>query len=127
MKIGDIVVVIGSESIPQMYLGRYGEVTAVWGERKVEVKLVRGVKVKGGLYHTANLDDLERVGHIGVIAEDLDWRRAIAHIHAAKRAYEEIGWAGGFALTLTINPLIRRYESGERTAELYAEVMDIKL
>ena len=35
-------------------------------------------------------------------------------------------WTGTFALSVTINPLVKRFESGERTEELYDEIMELE-
>lgn len=61
MTVGDIVVVIKSESIPSMFLGRYGRIINEYGD-KVEVLLEEGVNGKGGLSHTAYPSDLMKIG-----------------------------------------------------------------
>jgi hypothetical protein len=60
---GDIVMVVGSESIPKSYLGRYGRVTQVWEGYKVQVELVgRVVDGVGSLSHTAYPSDVRKIG-----------------------------------------------------------------
>ena len=56
----------------------------------------------------------------------LDWEMAEGHLYDTKIAYESIGFEGSFALALTINPLAKRYESGERTIELYNEILELQ-
>lgn len=56
----------------------------------------------------------------------LDWGMAEGHLYDTKIAYESIGFKGSFALALTINPLAKRYESGERTIELYNEILELQ-
>ncbi len=56
----------------------------------------------------------------------MDWGMAEGYLYEVKNAYESIGWTGTFGLTLTINPLVKRYESGERTIDLYNEIMEIE-
>ena len=60
MKIGDIVVVTGSESIPELFLGKYGEVTEDWGY-KVVVEFEQSTETMGSLSHTAYPSDLKVV------------------------------------------------------------------
>lgn len=61
MSVGDIVVVVKSESIPSEFLGRYGRITNEYGG-KVEVLLVEGVNGMGSLSHTAYPSDLLKIG-----------------------------------------------------------------
>ena len=56
----------------------------------------------------------------------MDWGMAEGHLYEVKNAYEEIGYTGSFALALTINPLVKRYENGERTIDLYNDIMDLQ-
>lgn len=53
------------------------------------------------------------------------WKQASEYIYKMKEYYEEIPH-GRLALGLVINPLIERYESGERTKELYQEIWDVQ-
>lgn len=61
MKIGDIVMVVGSESIPDMYLGNYGVITEDYGY-KLGVELAGRVGRRGALVHTATENDLKKIG-----------------------------------------------------------------
>jgi len=54
---------------------------------------------------------------------DLNWDSAKEHLQEIRMRYTEIGAAGIMALTLTLNPLLIRYEKGERTQDLYDEMM----
>lgn len=56
----------------------------------------------------------------------MNWEEAKTHLFTMKEAYEEIGWSGSFGLSMTINPLVKRFESGERTEELYEDIMDVE-
>lgn len=56
----------------------------------------------------------------------MDWGTAEGHLYDTKIMYESIGWTGSFALSVTINPLAKRYESGERTIELYNEILELQ-
>lgn len=56
----------------------------------------------------------------------MDWGMAEGHLYDTKIAYESIGFAGSFALALTTNPLVKRYEDGERTIELYNDILDLQ-
>ena len=67
MQIGDIVVVIGSSSLPISFLGAYGVVTDVLdyeGNAKVMVQFQRPSQYLRGLSHTAREIDLEKIGEI---------------------------------------------------------------
>lgn len=52
----------------------------------------------------------------------MDWKEAETYLYEIATAYKEIGWTGSFALATTINPLIKRFESGERTEELFDDI-----
>lgn len=54
---------------------------------------------------------------------EVDWVKAEQHIRELKVAYEEIGAVGQFGLYF-INELISRLDKGERTQELYGEIME---
>jgi hypothetical protein len=53
------------------------------------------------------------------------WNEAEKHLYEMKKAYEEIGFVGSFGLSLVINPAVKRFESGERTQDLFDEIMNI--
>lgn len=55
----------------------------------------------------------------------LNWEEAKNHLYLMKGMYEEIGPAGSFGLMFMV-PMIKRFESGERTKELYDEIMEIE-
>lgn len=55
----------------------------------------------------------------------MNWKEAETHLYEMETAYKEIGDVGVFGLTLTINPLIKKFENGERTQQLYDEIMNI--
>lgn len=57
----------------------------------------------------------------------MDWKKAEEYLKSCEQAYSGIGTAGIFALNIVIMPLRDRFNRGERTAELYADIMDIKL
>jgi hypothetical protein len=61
MNIGDIVVVVGTKSVPLSLLGCYGIVTSS-DDYKVMVKFKASVMGLGSLSHTALVTDLEKVG-----------------------------------------------------------------
>jgi len=52
----------------------------------------------------------------------MNWEKAKNYLYEIKREYENIGFAGVFGLSVTINPLVKRFEDGERTQELYDEI-----
>lgn len=57
----------------------------------------------------------------------MDWTQAENHLQTAERAYHEIGFAGTFALAFVIKPCRIRFDRGERTQDLYDEIMEIAL
>ncbi len=56
--------------------------------------------------------------------ETLDWEDASNHLYVMIEAYQECP-TGGLALSLSIYPIKDRFERGERTKELYDEIMAI--
>ena len=52
-----------------------------------------------------------------------DWKKAIEHLDMLIVMYACIGFAGTFGLNGVLVPLKKRYDSGERTKELYDEIM----
>jgi len=52
-----------------------------------------------------------------------NWEQAEKHLKEVRRQYTEIGIAGMPALQISINPLLIRYENGERTDDLYKSIM----
>lgn len=57
-------------------------------------------------------------------ASELDWKKAEDHLNFMIDEYKSIGTRGIFSLTLTLYPLKQRYNSGERTQELFDEIME---
>lgn len=57
----------------------------------------------------------------------LNWEIAEEHLKEAEEAYTKIGSAGYLALVCVIRPLRDRFNSGERTKELYDSIMGIEL
>jgi hypothetical protein len=57
----------------------------------------------------------------------LNWELAEEYLKECEAAYAEIGRSGLLALILTIMPLRDRFNKGERTQELYDEIMEIAL
>ena len=57
----------------------------------------------------------------------MNWEKAEEYLETCELAYGEIGPVGMYALLLLIAPLRKRFNCGERTPELYAEIMEIKL
>jgi hypothetical protein len=59
-----------------------------------------------------------------------DWQRAQMHLEFIERVYnEQIGIPGVnvmLAITIVIQPLRARFNRGERTAELYDDIMALE-
>ncbi len=51
------------------------------------------------------------------------WEEAKAYLDLMITAYQVIGFAGAFGQGLDLMPLKKRYDSGERTQELYDSIM----
>ena len=60
-----------------------------------------------------------------MIDETLNWESAKSHLDDWRREYTDVGVKGIPSLRLFIDPLLVRYERGERTKELYDEIMSI--
>ncbi len=58
--------------------------------------------------------------------EKLNWIEAKEHLMEMRTAYEDLGSPGLFGLVHVINPLVLRLIGGERTAQLYTEVMAVR-
>jgi hypothetical protein len=56
----------------------------------------------------------------------LNWEQAEIYLFEVEKQYKEIGIVGSYALTLIIRPLIKRFNDGERTVELYDEIMSLE-
>ena len=52
-----------------------------------------------------------------------DWKKAVDHLNMLIVEYSSIGFAGTFGLNMVLVPLKTRYDSGERSRELYDEIM----
>lgn len=61
---------------------------------------------------------------------DLDWEQAKTHFDEVRQMYQEFeGWAGlntTTALRIVFDPLAKRYNAGERSAELFEEMMAVE-
>ena len=55
--------------------------------------------------------------------KELDWKLAENTLNMWIAEYSGIGPAGQLGLQLVLLPLKRRFDSGERTPELYEEIM----
>lgn len=59
----------------------------------------------------------------------MDWEKAKAHFDEVRKQYQDLEGKPGvntsMALRFTFDPLARRFNSGERTQELYDEMMEV--
>lgn len=55
------------------------------------------------------------------------WNEAKSWLDEVRQAYVDVGAAGLFGLRISIDPLLIRYERGERTEDLFEEIMELKL
>ena len=56
----------------------------------------------------------------------MDWERAEKYLKLMKEGYASIGPGGNFGLIFNIIPLEKRFYLGERTDELYEEIMNLE-
>ena len=68
----------------------------------------------------------EAYGKVRVNITDEQWKEAIDHLNTYIIEYAAIGSAGQFGLYGVLIPLKKRYEGGERTRELYDEMMEVE-
>lgn len=57
----------------------------------------------------------------------MDWDKAESYLKTAESVYAEAGSTGFFAMAYVIRPLRDRFNCGDRSQDLYDEIMDIKL
>ena len=55
-----------------------------------------------------------------------NWDEAEKHLNDIRQIYTGIGMSGVPALRMTIDPLFVRFSTGERTQELYDEIMNLE-
>jgi hypothetical protein len=82
-----------------------------------------------GTYHYEDLVQIHEQDKavLNKCPEDrIDWENAEKYLYDVRERYEEIGPAGAPALRLTIEPLVTRYETGERTQALYDAIMALE-
>lgn len=69
------------------------------------------------------------LGQWGGKETKMDWEKAKAHFDEVRKQYQDLEGKPGvntsFALHFTFTPLARRFNSGERTKELYDEMMEV--
>ena len=70
-----------------------------------------------------DVEDFEDAYIEATIITDEQWKEAYAYLKEIIIRYTETGWTGRFALDGFLLPLKKRYDSGERTVELYNEIM----
>lgn len=54
----------------------------------------------------------------------MDWEKAKNHLNEVIANYISIGWTGQLALNYNLLPLRERYNKGERTRQLYDDIME---
>jgi len=56
----------------------------------------------------------------------MDWVKAEKWLKEVRQMYTDIGASGLLGLQFSINPLLVRFEKGERTQKLYDEIMSLE-
>lgn len=80
-------------------------------------------------YLTVRGEDIIKLAMDEIISNlkpTLDWKKAEEHLQFMMGLYREIGWAGMFGMQLGLRPLEDRLMAGERTKELYDEIMALE-
>jgi len=54
------------------------------------------------------------------------WQEAEEYLRKCRAVYASIGIAGMPCMQLVLNPLLIRLESGERSEDLYREIMELE-
>ncbi len=66
----------------------------------------------------------------GKTVEELDWEVAKEHFDAVRKIYQDLEGEPGanttFALRVVFDPLAIRFNRGERSAELHAELLGVQ-
>ena len=87
------------------------------------------------LFTDDELENLKAGGEVGAKTQSGDvvyfmsknhyekWEKAISYLNLLIGMYASLGWQGSFGLNLTLLPLYKRDENGERTDELYDAIM----
>lgn len=57
---------------------------------------------------------------------ELDWTKAENWLKEIRQIYTDIGVSGLLGLQFSINPLLIRFEKGERTQKLFDEIMSLE-
>jgi hypothetical protein len=61
---------------------------------------------------------------------ELDWDKAKQHFDSVRKLYQELEGTPGInttlALRLVFDPLAKRFNAGERTQELYEELLGVE-
>jgi hypothetical protein len=90
---------------------------------------LRDAFLAGGAWKRDNpgrdlIDEADR--RYPVSAPDLNWKAAETRLREIRQAYVDAGRAGLLGLRGTLDPLMVRFERGERTAELHAAMMAVE-
>lgn len=56
----------------------------------------------------------------------MNWEKAENYLKEVRQRYTDIGASGVPALTMVINPILVRFEGGERSEELYDDIMSLE-
>ena len=72
---------------------------------------------------TLVMDVLSRQPDLRLTANDKAWLPAVNHLNMMIAEYADVGASGYIGLYAILLPLKRRYDGGERTPELYDEIM----
>ena len=75
-------------------------------------------------------DALASAGVITVPSPSLEWEQAKQHFDEVRQQYQELEGKPGVNTTLALravfDPLAKRFNSGERTAALHKEMMEVQ-
>ena len=114
----------------QEWLNAYNLIRSKKEELKFEMAEKNGLNINNedeeGLIETSvNAYLIAYKKYIDDNYPELDWTKAKEYLDEVRHNYTSIGSAGLLAFQLTINPLLIKFEKGDRSKDLYDEIMDL--
>lgn len=115
----------------QEWLNAYNLIRSKKEELKFEMAEKNGLNINNedeeGLIETSvNAYLIAYKKYIDDNYPELDWVKAKEYLDEVRQNYTSIGSAGLLALQLTINPLLIKFEKGDRSKDLYDEIMSLE-
>lgn len=93
----------------------------------------RAAAIDGPVPDTVKLitqSDIEKIYGLANGLPEEEWKRAKVHFDNVRQQYQDLEGKSGvnttMALRTVFDPLAKRYNSGERSEELFTEMMNVK-